>query len=111
MRDSIDYDCVPLNEECTPAGRDPAAERREARAMIGQLRRMFGEEPAGARLKIHSNPHDFASYLSVRCVFDDQIEEAAEYAYRLEDGFPDAWDDAARVELLHGGEGSFRIVA
>lgn len=110
MRDSIDFDTVPLNEECTPAGRDPAAERREAKALIGQLRRQFGDEPAGARLKIKSNPHDFACYLSVECVFNDECEEAAEYAYRIEGEFPANWDSAAKVELLQASEGTFRMI-
>jgi hypothetical protein len=99
MRDTIDFDTVPLNEECTPAGRNPEQERREARALIGQLRRVFGEEPEGARLRIASNPHDFASYLSVQCRFDDECEEATEYAYRIEEQFPLNWDSEARAEL------------
>ena len=99
MRDSLDFDTVPLNEECTPAGRNPEQERRECKALINQLRRMFGDEPAGARLRIASNPHDFGSYLSVQCRFDDEIEAAAEYAYRIENDFPHEWDSSALVEL------------
>jgi hypothetical protein len=66
--------------------------------LIGQIRRELGEEPAGARLRIKSNPHEFGNYLEVVCNYDDSNEEAADYAYRCEDTAGD-WDDVARAEL------------
>lgn len=100
-RDSISISCTPAAEDCEQLGPnyDPVRARKECQAFIGQLRRMFGEEPAGARLKIVSNPHDFGSYLEVECVYNDENEEAMEYAFRCESEMPEYWDDQAKQEL------------
>jgi hypothetical protein len=72
---------------------------REARAYMGQLRRMFGEEPDGARLSIKSHPHDFGTYLTVVCFFDPDCPAAAAYASRCDAEVPPEWDEEARREL------------
>lgn len=101
MQDCLDLGSSPSHEDCAQVGRDGYYERarRECRAYICQLRRMFGDEPDGARLAIKSNPHDFGSYLSVVCHFDGDNRAAAEYAYRCEGQGPQEWDEAARLEL------------
>ena len=60
---------------------------------------MFGDEPAGAHLRIKTNPHDFGSYLSVICHFDEQFPASVEYAFRCEAESPETWDELARQEL------------
>src|SRR5581483_6335620 len=66
--------------------------RKEARAYINQLRRMFGAEPDGVRLSIKSHPHDFGTYLTVVCYFDSNDKTGSHYAARCESG-PDEWDE------------------
>lgn len=102
MRDSLDLGSAPSGEECAQVGRDDYHDRarRECRAYIHQLRRTFGEEPAGARLSIKANDHDFGTYWSVVCSFDGGNEAATDYAYRCESG-PESWDEEARWELSH----------
>ncbi len=73
--------------------------RREARVYIALLRRVFGDEPDGARLGIKSHPHDFGTYLTVVCFFDPDIQAAADYAFRCEAEGPQEWDEQARREL------------
>ena len=73
--------------------------RREARAYVGLLRRMFGNEPDGARLRVKSHPHDFGTYLTVVCYFDPDKKPAVDYASRCEAEGPQEWDDEARREL------------
>ena len=73
--------------------------RKEARAYIGLLRRMFGDEPDGARLGIKSHPHDFGTYLTVVCFFHPDNATAADYASRCEAEGPQEWDEQARREL------------
>ena len=73
--------------------------RREARAYIGQLRRMFGEEPDGARLSIKSHLHDFGNYLTVVCFFNSDNPAAVDYAFRCEAEGPQEWDEPAKHEL------------
>lgn len=101
MQDCLDVGSAPSHEDCAQVGRDdyPECARRECRAYVNQLRRMFGEEPDGARLSIKSNPHDFGSYLSVVCYFDGDNKTAADYAYLCEAQGPQEWDEDARREL------------
>jgi hypothetical protein len=99
--DILDLGPTPAEEKCAQVGQDNYHEvsRREANAYIKQLRRMFGEEPAGARLTMKSYPHDFGSYLEVVVKFNENDEEAVEYAFKLEGNLPGEWDDEARQEL------------
>ena len=101
MRDYIEISCTPAAEDCEQLGPNynESRARAECRAFINQLRRMFGEEPGTARLRIKSNAHYFGNYLEVQCVFDDNDEAAQEYAYKLESEMPESWDAEARVEL------------
>ena len=92
---------APAGEDCAQLGSDgyhPKA-RRECRALIAQLRRMFGPEPPGSRLHVQENPHDFGVYLSANCSYDPADETAAAYAFRLEAELPEEWDAEARAEL------------
>ena len=59
----------PAHESCAQLGTEgyPERARRECRALIGQLMRMFGEPAPGARLSIKGCPHDFGTYYEVIC--------------------------------------------
>jgi hypothetical protein len=108
MRDCIDVGCAPNEEDCAQVGRPEYATqaRKECRAYIRQLQRMFGEEPEGASLIIKSNPHDFGSYLSVVCYYDPAQPASLEYAFRCESESPREWDDQAfkgPADGLHAG--------
>lgn len=100
MFDEISVGCTPASEDCAQVGSDGYYERamKECRAYINQLRRVYGEEPDGAKLKIKAFPHDYGSYHEVVCRFNENNEDAAEYAYKLEEGC-DVWDDEAKKEL------------
>jgi hypothetical protein len=101
MQDCMDVGCAPTEEDCAQVGREDYIDRarRECRAYINQLRRLFGDEPEGARLSVKSNPHDFGTYFSVVCYYDPDQPAAVEYALRCEGQGPREWDDEARREL------------
>ena len=101
MQEIIEIGTTPYEEECAQVGQDGyrAQAQKECAAYRSQLRRVFGEEPDGARLKIKGNSHDFGTYFEVACYFDPENEAAATYAYRCEAEAPAQWDDAARMEL------------
>lgn len=106
MRETLELCCTPVSENCQQvgtAGYDHQKARQECEAFRRQLRRQFGEEPEGASLVIKSNPHDFGTYLEVAVKFDSDNEEAAEYAYKLEEELPEKWDDIAKNELREHG--------
>ena len=105
MRAQLDLGASPPYESCAQVGSNDYVEqaRRECRAYINQLRRAFGPEPLGAQLSVRSNPHDFGTYYSVVCYFDEEHPESIDYAYRCEGSeSPREWDELARAELQLG---------
>ena len=94
-RDFIDVGSAPSEEDCAQVGSPDyhARARPECIRYIALLRQTFGPEPPQASLRVKSNPHDFGSYLSVVCYFDDDDEESANYAYRCEEAPPTTWND------------------
>ena len=90
--DYLNIGSSPVAEECAQVGSDGYFERaqEECKRYIAQLREQFGPEPAGARLKVKSFPHDFGTYYEVVCLFEVGNEEAEEYAYACEG---DAWQE------------------
>jgi hypothetical protein len=104
MKDFIDVGSAPTHEDCAQVGSEDYHERakRECRAYIAQLRRLFGQEPSGAVLRLKANPHDFGNYFSVVCHFDNRFPASLEYALRCESESPEFWDEQARRELSAG---------
>jgi hypothetical protein len=99
--------CAPAYERCAQLGDDgyPSRAWRECRALIGQLVRLHGEPPSGARLAIKSCLHDFGTYYyEVVCYFDPRDPEAERYASTCEDGLPEYWDDMACQEIKQAEE-------
>lgn len=96
MRDYIDIGPSPAAEDCAQLGTDDYSElaREECKRFIAFIRKHKGEEPAGARLAIKSNAHDFGTYYEVVCYFDDECEEATNYAFACESDLPEHWDAA-----------------
>jgi hypothetical protein len=103
MRDSISVNVStePAEEDGPQVGQTNYQSEciKNGRVFIKMLIRQFGEPPGSARLVLKGNPHDFGTYYTVDCVFDDQDEAAVEYAYKLENECPGQWDQEARQEL------------
>jgi len=96
----------PLDAPCVQVCQDRdymSMMRREGRVFKSMLERLaeagtFGEQ-GNAYFRIASNPHDFGSYLDVEIVWSDTDEVGEAFAYAVESGIPEDWDDAARAEL------------
>ena len=99
MRDSISIGPVPCEEECEQLGPDYSVSmaRKQCRAYVNQIRRIYGKEPEGAQLIITTNRHDFGNYLDVEVVYENN--EGREYALLVEGHTPTVWDEEARKEL------------
>jgi hypothetical protein len=95
----------PVSESCLQLGSGSYHEfiNLETSAFINQLRRAFGQEPPGCQFKVTKNPHDFGTYSDVEIVFDEDDEDASDYAYDVESELPEYWDDEAKEELIRGG--------
>ena len=102
MRDCVYIGSTPCDEPCQQVGMpsyDASLARKECRAFINQLRRMFGKEPEGAELRIRMELHDFGSYPEVVCYYDDEQPKSVDYAYKCESESPANWDLQANIEL------------
>lgn len=97
MREYIEFDTTPYEEEAAQVGAEDYTERarREGRLLIAQLKRMF-PPVEGVRFVVKGNSHDYGTYYEVRLYYTDETEE---YASIVESGFPAVWDDEARLEL------------
>ena len=98
--DYIDVGPAPYDEACTPAGRDRRREIQECQALRNQIRRLFGPEPAGARLRVRTENQ--GEYVNLVCEYEEGNETAMRYAIRCQNECPQYWDLFARVELTAG---------
>ncbi len=100
-RDYLSLGSTPADENCAQVGESDYHERtqQEGRAYIAQLRRQFGEEPYGCRFKLKAFPHDFGTYHEVCIEYLDDVPESVEYAFKVDNECPAAWDSEARIEL------------
>ena len=106
MRDYLEFDCNPIEEDCVQTGKTDnylQMNAIECRAMINQLIRKFGDKPEGVSIKRKTNYHDFGTYYSIAVYFNDDNEQECEYAYKIEGDYPAYWDDEAKQELQQLG--------
>jgi len=100
MDNILDIGPAPDGENPVQVGTDNyyAKAYAECRVFIRQLRRVFGEEPPGARLVVRNNRHDYGQYCEAAVKYDENEKAAVEYAFRIEAESPYNWDDEARAE-------------
>jgi hypothetical protein len=86
--DFIEIGATPGEADCAQVGKDGyhRLARIECNAYIVALTRYYGTPPEGSRFSVHSNPHDFGSYLDVRYVYDSAIPEHVAHAIKVENG-------------------------
>ena len=94
-RDYLDIGPSPAEEDCVQLGDPDYREKAipECRRFIDLIRKKLGNEPAGAKLAIKANNHDFGTYHEVVCYYDDEIPESEEYAFNVEANAPTKWED------------------
>lgn len=103
MRDSIEFDTVPYDEQCAQIGElgYETRARAEGKALIGQLKRLRGGQlPDGLSFRLKACSHDFGTYYQVVVSFDEDDKGACEAAFWLDANFPSRWDEEAKRELL-----------
>lgn len=91
---------TPYDERCAQVGSDNYMKlaRMEAHAYIRQLTRSFGANPAGTKLLLAHNPHDFGTYIDIRFFYDDEDESHLAYMALVERGCAE-WDTTGLAEL------------
>ena len=68
--------------------------RKECLRYVEAIRKVCGEEPEGAQLRVIRCGHDFGTYFDVEVRFNGNDRAAAEYAYRVESKSPATWEEA-----------------
>jgi hypothetical protein len=93
MRDYIELGPTPADEECAQLGSENYEDkaREECKRHIERIKEVCGKEPKRAHLGIKSFEHDFGIYFEVVCYYDDDNEEATEYALKCEGEGPTTW--------------------
>lgn len=93
MSDYLNLGPTPAEERCAQVGEEgyELKARQECNRFIDCLRKKFGPEPKGGKLKVRGFPHDYGRYLEVICVYTDQ--ESFDYAIRLEEEAPGTWKE------------------
>ncbi len=91
----------PASEDCAQLGKPDFYEqaKKECQAFKAQLIRAFGEPPQGARIASKAFQHDFGTYYEVVCYYQEDLEEAVDYAFKLENEMPEVWDEQAKEVL------------
>ena len=99
MLDHLYIGPAPADEPCAQIGITEGAQRLnrlECSAYIDALRKVYGPEPDGAFLEPKAENHDFGKYYEVVCYYDNNWDDAIEYAYKVECGLG-TWAEAQMV--------------
>jgi len=101
LQDYIFIGSSPTGEDCAQVGSPDYHEksRKELKAFINQLRRVFGQEPPRTRFSIKNQQHDFGTYGEVVCHYETSDEDSYNYAMHCESATPEYWDTEALKEL------------
>src|SRR4051812_31283780 len=107
MKDVLYLGSAPANEECAQVGQPdyPEASRAECRAYITAIKRICGDPPEGALLRIKTEEHDFGSHRFVIVEFDGNDPIATAYAYKCEGHGPTTWEEAHMEAPVKRGRG------
>ena len=95
MRNSISISGTPTGEDCVQVSSHEdymPAMRAECNRYLDMLRKRFPNCDR-VQLVIHSNPHDFGSYLDISVKYDDNDNIAEQQAYFIENNEPENWTD------------------
>lgn len=93
---------TPVDEDCAQLGTDGFRKQatKEMTAFCGQLYRQFPlAKEKGVYFRIKWENHDFGQYGEVVAAYDQDDDEAMNYALFVEHNIPERWDEEALKEL------------
>jgi hypothetical protein len=94
-QDYIALGPVPCDEDCEQVGTknyDSQKAFDECSRFKQLILKKFGNPPEGAKVRIKHFPHDFGTYMEVCVVFDEDNQEAIDYAFKVEENLPMNWE-------------------
>ncbi len=93
--ENLSIGSTPPDEDCAQVGSKQydyeSRSREECKQYIHALHKKLGVEPPGARLFVKANSHDFGVYYEVNCRYDENDEDATNYANACESDGPMTW--------------------
>jgi len=96
MRDYVNLGTTPFAEECVEVSDNfdyKVPMRREAFMLKHQLENEYlSKIPEGVHLKVRGFEHDFGTYYGLVATFDEDDDNAREFAYQIENELPEYWD-------------------
>lgn len=100
MKDFLYIGASPPEENCVQIGNTnyEVEARAECNRYIDLIRKKFGPEPIGAKLKIKKEYHDAGPYLEVIVEYHDELADSVNYAYAVEANGPVNWSDDKLVD-------------
>lgn len=93
MKDFYDFGTTPFDEDCVQVSSKVeymTRMRDEASRMLAICKKLW----PSLFWSIQSNPHDFGSYLTLRCYYDDENEEQTKAFYDADNNWPSTWNEA-----------------
>ena len=114
MRDEVYWlGCCPALEDAVQVGVEDydRLAQEQCRRYQAAIRLVLGDEPAGARLTVRSQSHDYGRYYECAVVFDPSNEAAREYAERCERQAPTTWAAAGMGDGTTGLRDTLEHVA
>lgn len=98
MKDFIYIGSAPCEEDCVQVGMGDYYPKMKAECdRFKEALEKAYPPPDGARLSIKNENHEFGPYLEVIVRYDDEDEEATEYAFMLESEAAGTWKELERL--------------
>ena len=100
MKTHLILGAAPYDEPCAQLGADNYDKQNqlETARYIELLKKKFPGMPAGCFFQRKGFSHDFGFYHEVVICFDEEKEEQADFAGKVEDNLPATWDDDGVVK-------------
>jgi hypothetical protein len=95
MTDWYDFETTPNEENCVQVKQDAdylSAMKAESNRMVAICKVLW----PSLYWRTQMNPHDFGSYASIRCIYDDENEDQSKEFMDAERHWPQTWEEADR---------------
>jgi len=101
MKEFLTLGSVPYEEDCVQVNPDEdylPAMYEEVRRYVNFLNERFLNIPENAHFRIKREYHDFGQYMEAAIYWDDEDEEATQFALFVETRLPATWDDNSKLD-------------
>ena len=101
MREWLTLGPVPYEEDCVQVNSNEdylPAMNAEVKRFVNFLTERFLDIPENAYFGVKREYHDFGTYLEAAVYWDDEDEDATNFAYFVETNIPATWSDDSKLD-------------